>query len=225
MCNHLRIKVSQPTLKCAAWNIKRGFVIREAELKHLIESECLDIISISETDLYYQTEPPRIEGFKSIPTKRSSLKQKVRLMTLVKNSLANAITVRLDLMSEDFPSVWIEIQGLLAGSVYKEWGKLQDVKLEILLGPIQAASSSKKNVIVMGDFNFDQLKWDNSVFQLTRVSECQVLQAINKLKSKPSSGLDQINSNVLKAGVGSSPSVDHQHLNHQWPLPKEVEGG
>jgi hypothetical protein len=66
-----RIKVSQPTLKCAAWNIKRGFVIREAELKHLIESECLDIISISETDLYYQTEPPRIEGFKSIPTKRS----------------------------------------------------------------------------------------------------------------------------------------------------------
>jgi hypothetical protein len=40
----------------------------------------------------------------------------------------------------------------------------------------------------------------NSVFQLTRVSECQVLQAINKLKSKPSSGLDQINSNVLKAG-------------------------
>jgi retron-type reverse transcriptase len=40
----------------------------------------------------------------------------------------------------------------------------------------------------------------NSKFQLTRVSESQVLHAISKLKSKPSSGLDQINSNVLKAG-------------------------
>jgi hypothetical protein len=40
----------------------------------------------------------------------------------------------------------------------------------------------------------------NTIFQLNRLSECQVLHAINKLKSKPSSGLDQINSNVLKAG-------------------------
>jgi hypothetical protein len=73
----------------------------------------MDIISISEADLYYQTEPPRIEGFKLIPTLRSSSNQKVRLMTPVKNSLADAITVRLDLMSEDFPSVWIEVQGLM----------------------------------------------------------------------------------------------------------------
>jgi hypothetical protein len=40
----------------------------------------------------------------------------------------------------------------------------------------------------------------NSMFQLKTVTEAQVLQAINKLKSKPSSGLDQINSMVLKAG-------------------------
>jgi hypothetical protein len=159
------------SLKCAAWNIKRGFVTREAELKHLIDSECLDIISISEADLYYQTEPPRIDGFKSIPTKRSSPHQKVRLLTLVKNSVANDITVRLDLMSEDFPSVWIEVQGLLVGSIYREWGKLQDSKLEILLGQIQAASSSKKDVIVMGDFNIDQLKWDNPLWKNFKMAE------------------------------------------------------
>jgi hypothetical protein len=131
----------------------------------------MDIISISEADLYYQTEPPRIEGFKLIPTLRSSSNQKVRLMTPVKNSLADAITVRLDLMSEDFPSVWIEVQGLMVGSVYKEWGKLQDVKLDVLLDQIQAASSSNKNVIVMGDFNLDQLKWDNPEWPHFRLAE------------------------------------------------------
>jgi hypothetical protein len=211
-----------PSLRCAAWNIKRGFVIREAELRHLIESENLDIISISETDLYYQTEPPRIEGFKSIPTLRSSLKQKVRLMTLVKNSLADAITVRLDLMSEDFPSVWIEVQGLLVGSVYREWGKLQNVKLEVLLDQIQAASSSNKNVIVMGDFNLDQLKWDNPEWPHFRLAE-RLRDVVAQCGLEPiPMGPTYCAHQRSKDGTFASSALDHVYCSTRRPVKTRV---
>jgi hypothetical protein len=211
-----------PTLRCAAWNIKRGFVIREAELKHLIESEFLDIISISEADLFYHTEPPTIEGFKSIPTLRSSPKQKVRLMTLVKNSLANAITVRHDLMSEEFPSVWIEFQGLLIGSVYREWGKLQDSKLEILLGQLQAASSSKKDAIVMGDFNIDQLKWNNPLWKNFKIAErLRDVIALCGLEPIPMGPTYQAHQRSRDGTIASS-ALDHVYCSTKRPVKTRV---
>jgi hypothetical protein len=69
------------TIKCAAWNIGRGFFKSETEIKDLAMREDLDIISIIEADIIYQTNPPTIEGFKTVPTLRSSPLQKVRLLT------------------------------------------------------------------------------------------------------------------------------------------------
>jgi hypothetical protein len=39
------------TLKCAAWNIGRGFFKSETEIKDLAMKENLDIISIIEADI------------------------------------------------------------------------------------------------------------------------------------------------------------------------------
>jgi hypothetical protein len=182
----------------------------------------MDIISISEADLYYQTEPPRIEGFKLIPTLRSSSNQKVRLMTPVKNSLADAITVRLDLMSEDFPSVWIEVQGLMVGSVYKEWGKLQDVKLDVLLDQIQAASSSNKNVIVMGDFNLDQLKWDNPEWPHFRLAE-RLKDVLAQCGLEPTPICPTYCAHQRsKDGTFASSALDHVYCSTRWPVKTKV---
>jgi retron-type reverse transcriptase len=106
-------------------------------------------------------EPPTIEGFKTITTLRSNPLQKVRLLALVRNNLFDQVKVRPDLMSEDFPSIWIELNGLLVCSFYREWINPQAEKLDILLSQIKKASSSKKNLLVMGDCNLDQNKWNN----------------------------------------------------------------
>jgi hypothetical protein len=53
------------TLRCAAWNIGRGFFAKESEITDIAKSENLDIISISEADQMYQLNPPAIKGFKS----------------------------------------------------------------------------------------------------------------------------------------------------------------
>jgi hypothetical protein len=46
-----------------------------------------------------------------------------------------------------------------------EWAKPQGEKLDILLDQIITASSSKKSLVMMGDCNIDQEKWDNTSYQ------------------------------------------------------------
>ena len=38
------------TLNCATWNIKRGLVLREFEIKEILEKEKIDILFLTETD-------------------------------------------------------------------------------------------------------------------------------------------------------------------------------
>jgi hypothetical protein len=121
------------SLRCAAWNIGRGFFAKEAEIADIAKDEHLDIISISEADQMYQLNPPTIKGFKTIPTLRSGPLQKVRVLTLVKDSLFSQVKVRTDLMSENFPLTWIEINGLLLCQFYREWAEPQGENLTFSL--------------------------------------------------------------------------------------------
>jgi hypothetical protein len=159
------------TLKCAAWNIERGFFGKEAEITDIARGEDLDIFAIIEADIVYQSDPPTIEGYKVIPTLRSSPLQKVRVLTLVKEALFSQVKVRTDLMSENFASVWLQLNGLLVCQFYREWTKNQDEKLDIFLGQLHVASSSKRNLIVMGDCNLDQEKWDKDTYSHLKLSE------------------------------------------------------
>jgi hypothetical protein len=120
------------------------------------------------------------------------------------------------------PSVWIEIQGLLVGSVYREWGKLQDVKLEILLGQIQVASSSKKNVIVMSDFNFDQLKWDNQEWSHFKLAEkLRDVIALCGLEPIPMGPTYQAHQRSID-GTFASSALDHVYCSIKRPVKTKV---
>jgi hypothetical protein len=148
-----------------------GFFAKEAEITDILKSEDLDIFAIIEADLVYQSDPPTIEGYKSVPTLRSNPLQKVRVLTLVKETLFSQVKVRTDLMSENFASVWLQLNGLLVCQFYREWTKNQDEKLDIFLRQIHTASSSKKSLIMMGDCNLDQEKWNKSTINHIKLSE------------------------------------------------------
>ena len=53
---------------CATWNIKKGLISREGELKNLLNSEKIDIIFITETDTknINSAEDFQIDGYKTI---------------------------------------------------------------------------------------------------------------------------------------------------------------
>jgi hypothetical protein len=165
------VGVEMATLKCAAWNIGRGFFAKEAEITNIAKNHDLDIFTIIEADIVYQSDPPTIEGYKAVPTLRSDPLQKVRVLTLVKETLFSRVKVRTDLMSENFASVWLQINGLLMCQFYREWTKHQDEKLDIFLSQIHSANSSKKSFIVMGDCNLDQEKWDKPSYAHFKLSE------------------------------------------------------
>jgi hypothetical protein len=211
-----------PPLRVCAWNIGRGFFAKEAEIADMAKNEHLDIISISEADQMYQLNPPTIKGFKTIPTLRSGPLQKVRVLTLVKDSLFSQVKVRTDLMSENFPSTWIEVNGLLLCQFYREWAEPQGEKLDILLDQIITASSSKKSLVVMGDCNIDQEKWDNSSYQHFRLSE----QLRNGLAL---SGLEILpmgktyNANHMSTnGSFASSALDHIYCSTTKPIRTKV---
>ena len=131
----ITISISKPVkyvcknaLKCCTWNIRRGLVTREPELRILLKSEDIDVIFLTETDTknIVNEDSYKIEGYKTILPLKSISNNLTRILCLVKENLVNAITVRADLMNEEFPSIWIEYKQerkkstLLAG-FYRVW--------------------------------------------------------------------------------------------------------
>ena len=105
-CNKLK------TLKCCTWNIRRGLLTKESELTHLLNNEKIDIMFLTETDSQnlINEDSYVIKGYKSfLPLKNPNINV-VRIVCLVKENLLPFIKVRSDLMSEDFPSIWLEYQ-------------------------------------------------------------------------------------------------------------------
>ena len=98
-------------MTCCSWNVKSGLIRRELEIRNLIENENIDVLFLKETDSnQLQTESDfTITGFITIFQKREDNCEKVRLICLVKESLMTNFTVRQDLMSTDFPSIWLEV--------------------------------------------------------------------------------------------------------------------
>ena len=115
-------------MTCCSWNVKSGLIRRELEIRNLIENENIDVLFLNETDSnQLQTESDfTITGVNTIFQKREDNCEKVRLICLVKESLMTNFTVRQDLMSTDFPSIWLEVnetnkQTVLLSGFYCEW--------------------------------------------------------------------------------------------------------
>ena len=101
-------------LKIMCWNIRKGLITRELELKLLLSSEKIDIIFLTETDT--RTVPTamdyQIEGYTTILPKMSENNNLIRILCLIKNELMDQINVVEALMSTEFPSIWVEYRNL-----------------------------------------------------------------------------------------------------------------
>ena len=104
-------------------------------------------------------------------TKRKSEEEKVRVVYVFKEELSSKIKVREDLMSIEFPSIWLEVKqntgkNLLVCGYYREWSKNgkktekeQVESIKVLVEQMEKATNEKKTVVMLGDMNINARKW------------------------------------------------------------------
>jgi hypothetical protein len=124
-------KVQKPDkqlIRIGSWNIRRGLVIREQEILNLIRQNNLGILFLVETDtLAINTEVDyKLLGFKTIIQNKKDNSTPTRIISLVNEKLSNEVTIRMDLTSTEFPSLWIELENncgsnIICGGFYREW--------------------------------------------------------------------------------------------------------
>ncbi len=116
--------------------------------------------------------PPSLAGFRPVLPLHRGYGQCARLLVLVKDSLHNQVRVREELMSPAIPSVWLDIAAdnhiTTACFTYREWSPGGDKSkeaahsaLNTLISQIETASGGGRRVLVMGDLNLCQEKWDS----------------------------------------------------------------
>ena len=100
-------------VKISSWNIRRGLITREQEIKELLRTEDIDILFLEETDVeqVHITNNISFNNYKIISCLCKSENEKTRMVSLVKDGqMAESISVRIDLMSTEFPSIWLELR-------------------------------------------------------------------------------------------------------------------
>ena len=72
----------------------------------------MDVIFLVETDTYSVNSESDyvIQGYNTIVQKKKGVEKPTRIVCLVNEKLADKSTIRMDLTSVDFPSLWIEIE-------------------------------------------------------------------------------------------------------------------
>jgi Reverse transcriptase (RNA-dependent DNA polymerase)/Endonuclease-reverse transcriptase len=149
-------------LKCMYFNA-RSIVNKIGELELYIKEEDLDIVGVTETWLTEEilTSECSIEGYTLIRKDRKDL-VKLRgggVATYVKNNIPSI--EREDLNEQLFPeTVWVELvfkgEKTLLGVFYRppDYLVVNNEAMYTLINKV-----GKENVVIMGDFNFPELKW------------------------------------------------------------------
>jgi hypothetical protein len=120
-------------MKICSWNIRRGLIKRELELKDMLNSEKLNIMFLVETDtkLPNGKSDYKIEGYATVLQKTNQVNDKIRIIGLVEEDTFKYTKIREDLMSTEFPTIWLEIirtnyKNLLVCGWYREWTRNDD---------------------------------------------------------------------------------------------------
>ena len=115
-----------------SWNCGRGFLRQHkiTEAAHFIKSMDISICAVSEADIrnhneYSGSQYNIPQYFPVFPKSWNNLKI-ARIITYCKNELRNNIKIREDLMTENQPDIWLQIQigkgtKFLLGMIYREW--------------------------------------------------------------------------------------------------------
>ena len=125
--NEVNILKNGYGLNIVCWNIRKGLITRELELKQLLQNEKIDIMFLTETDTHSLSSKTdyQIEGYETILPKMDN-NNLVRILCLVKNDRINQISTVESLMSTDFPTIWLEYTSqkgakFLIGGFYRVW--------------------------------------------------------------------------------------------------------
>ena len=120
-----------------------------------------------------------VHGYKTILPLKKTDNNLVRIVCLVKESLLTNIKVRLDLMSDEFPSIWLEYQSdnkkkpTLISGFYRVWTQDGEKTTEGQLARIKVFNSQieqafeqkiKMNMMILGDANLCANKWFSTKF-------------------------------------------------------------
>ena len=83
---------------------------KEQELKEVLRHESMDIMFLTETDTrrLVKEDSYLIEGYKTVLPLKKENDELVRIVCLVKDHLLPFVKIRKDLMSNEFPSIWID---------------------------------------------------------------------------------------------------------------------
>ena len=155
------------------WNA-RGLSSKENSLGHLLVTHEVDVAIITEAELSVSLAPNyALSGFTTfLPLVKKG--EKTRVVALVRSSLAISANARLrhDIMSTPVQTVWLDLRlprggSLVIGGVYRQWLDLPDQRehLDVICAQAVAASKVAKSVIVLGDFNLDQHRPDDTSYR------------------------------------------------------------
>ena len=172
-------------IKVCSWNIRRGLILREQELKSIIQLNKLNIIFLVETDTSAVNSESdyKIEGFRTIIQNKKEQMAPTRIVGLIDETLTNRILIRHDLTSNDFPSLWIEIENergpnTICGGFYREWAPKGDNTIaaqvgamEIFTEQIERAAAENKDLLIMGDANLCSERWDSPNFKHKQIAD------------------------------------------------------
>ena len=168
-----------------SWNIRRGLIIREQELKDIVKSNALNIIFLTETDTNaVNTDKDfKIPGFKTIVQLKKNESLPTRIIGLIDESMASRVIIRNDLASTEFPSLWVEIENssgknVICGGFYREWAPGGDASIpaqieamQIFTGQIERATTEKKVIVITGDANLCSEKWDSPNYKQKSIAD------------------------------------------------------
>ena len=182
----LKPVVTKPvTINVSSWNIRRGLIIREQELKDIITQNELNIVFLVETDsTAISTEADfKIQGFKTIVQNKKDAAALTRIICLVDEKMTDEIIIRMDLTSCDFPSLWIEVENsvgvnTICGGLYREWSpggdntiEAQVTAMEVFTEQIERATAENKALLIMGDANLCSARWNSPLYKYKRIAE------------------------------------------------------
>ena len=170
------------SVNVGCWNIRRGLVIREQELREIIKVCSLDLVFLTETDTTSVNGENDyvIPGFKTLVQKKKDASLPTRIIGLVSEKLKNMVTIRMDLASTDFPSLWVEIENtagrnFICGGFYREWTPggertttAQIEAIKCFTYQIERAAAENKTVVIVGDANLCSESWNSPTSEIQR---------------------------------------------------------
>jgi hypothetical protein len=176
-------------LTCLNWNANNiNCSGRELALANLLAVNDVDIASITETELNASSPLFEMDGYTTFAPLVDP-GAKTRVLLLIRSTIATRgnAKVRLDLMSSSVPTVWVQMgahevrkggrtarhSGMLFAAVYRVWtdseketGKAVEwTHLSTLIGQVERAATSKKGMIILGDFNLDTAREHDAAYQ------------------------------------------------------------